>query len=751
MLVPATNVAFSADELKAYKWFKQRGIENTFTKEQDKIWGTGYDVPIRYANVFASKNFPQTEWIVPSIMPIGFEEYGPHRFMCNVNKLYPKNSTEVFSLDEVMWQKRRVTHVSQTHHDNKGIKKTSRMLNRTNSNDSKLSPIVEMELSGYGDVLIEVPQRSESIYLKANSKATVNKKRRSSVFPAFEALNDTCTTQMFTNLLHSTVISTPKVKIPRVDLDETAARTNLQEESKMKLFTDQSSDILSELNNHGDKNGKTQTNDIGFSIYEDQTIIMQAVKSGVCKATINDTIVGNKENILFNENQLVNLEPVKTSDKLESAVMTAQLNMKETKENIVAPQSNIFKFDVYLDNTETMVKVLQNAQKHFGVETTNENKENRIGPPKTNKSIEEEIAIVNKMIESVLNATEGFNENKLNATNYFNVTTNVKEQSVFKAPLPPKKPEPDKKSSDTFYELLDTTEEFEFIEAQCANSPNTANNTTVELPVIKLEESFAKAVTIGAMNKNKSNNKSVRLSTEITDEERAHIINNPAVCDLTRLNWTNHTLAAVPNEPTIMEDEELRLKVVNKFKEVADKEPEEKIDEDEDEDIGKSIYIKQPEPEFKEERDADWKEVTQFLASATTTNEYKVEEINLDETKQRIDTHLTKDLNPFDSEVQKDVLADIGFLDQLSGANNFNCVMMNIVQPLKPRSSIHINGQKYQIRKLIGTGAFGKVFSAECTKTNKMFALKQQRPPNLWEYYVCLQIHTRLTDERVVS
>lgn len=207
----------------------------------------------------------------------------------------------------------------------------------------------------------------------------------------------------------------------------------------------------------------------------------------------------------------------------------------------------------------------------------------------------------------------------------------------------------------------------------------------------------------------------------------------------TMLKWTLERAMAKPKESSAV----VRGEIENK---------ESDNEMDDDDDIGKSIYVKQPELEFNE-KDADWNEVTQFLTDEAATNEYKSEEIKLNETRQRIDTHMLnlKDLNPFDPEVQKDVLIDLGFLDQLNGANNFNCVLMNIVHPLKPRSSIEINQRKYQVRKLIGTGAFGKVFSAECTKTKEMFALKQQRPPNLWEYYVCLQIHTRIKDKFIVS
>lgn len=750
MLVPATDFAFSADELKAYKWFKQRRIDNAFTKEQDKIWGVGYNVPIRWANVFARKNVPQPEWIVPRIDPSdALNERGAHRFVCNMVEMYPDNSSEEYSPDEIMWRKwRAINLIAPQQPVNKSVMKSNRLMNRTVSNDSKLSPIVEMELSGYGDVLLEVPQKRESIQPHL-TMAERNKKRKSSIYPAFDALNDTCTTQMFSNLLHSTAISTPKIKMPKFDQDE-SINNHWQDETKLKLFTDQSTELMPDPKTQGDKNDKSQPNDFGFAIYEDKTQTMHAIKSAACKGTIDESSIGNKENIAVNENQLVNLEPTKTSGKLESAVINSstQPGMKVAKQNADAQQPNAFKFDVYTDTTETMVKVWQNAQK---LETSNENKENlieintSIQTTKQNTSIAREIENVEKMIESVLNATKHETTKANVAQNHLNATQNIKEESVFKAPLPPKKTESAQRPSDTYFELLDTTEEFEMLEAQCKNSPNI-NDTSLELSSLNLEQNFAKNMTIAAANK--ATNKSIRYSIEVTEEERLYVVNNSAICNKTRLNWTQQPSIALPNKSPIIEHEqEERLgKEREKEKEMEANEVEEENE------IGKSIYIKQPEPEFNE-KDADWKEYTQFLANNTLINDYIVEDINLDETKHRIDTHMLnlKDLNPFDPEVQKDILNDIGFVDQLSGANNFNCVMMNVVPPLKPRSSIEINKEKYQIKKLIGTGAYGKVFLAEGTKSKKMYALKQQRPPNLWEYYVCLQIHERLTDERVVS
>lgn len=108
MLIPCNNVAFSIEELNAYRWFKQRCIENAFTKRQDEFWGVGYDVPIRWANVFPRKNLTQSEWFVPRINPSKeLNEIGPHLFMFNKDALYPKNSSEEYSVEEVMCMKRK--------------------------------------------------------------------------------------------------------------------------------------------------------------------------------------------------------------------------------------------------------------------------------------------------------------------------------------------------------------------------------------------------------------------------------------------------------------------------------------------------------------------------------------------------------------------------------------------------------------------------------------------------------------------
>lgn len=164
-----------------------------------------------------------------------------------------------------------------------------------------------------------------------------------------------------------------------------------------------------------------------------------------------------------------------------------------------------------------------------------------------------------------------------------------------------------------------------------------------------------------------------------------------------------------------------------------------------DETIGRSIYVQAPEVD-EEDNENDWAEVTAFLLNGQLQNEYQVDAVDLDETRNKIDTVLLdwKGLDPFDPEFRLDLLNQRGFIDEISGASNFKCDAVHIVQPLKPRATVTISGSSFLVRKIIGSGNFGKVFLGENKTTKKPVALKQQRPPNVWEYYICLELQSRI-------
>ncbi|XP_022901920.2 mitotic checkpoint serine/threonine-protein kinase BUB1-like [Onthophagus taurus] len=57
---------------------------------------------------------------------------------------------------------------------------------------------------------------------------------------------------------------------------------------------------------------------------------------------------------------------------------------------------------------------------------------------------------------------------------------------------------------------------------------------------------------------------------------------------------------------------------------------------------------------------------------------------------------------------------------------------------------LDVGREKYYIEKLIGKGAFGSVYKAEDCQTRQTVAVKYQRPPNKWEYYICRELQARL-------
>lgn len=55
-----------------------------------------------------------------------------------------------------------------------------------------------------------------------------------------------------------------------------------------------------------------------------------------------------------------------------------------------------------------------------------------------------------------------------------------------------------------------------------------------------------------------------------------------------------------------------------------------------------------------------------------------------------------------------------------------------------------IGDDPYLIEKNLGKGTYGQVFKATDTRTNQTVALKMQKPPNCWEFYICRELQARL-------
>lgn len=55
-----------------------------------------------------------------------------------------------------------------------------------------------------------------------------------------------------------------------------------------------------------------------------------------------------------------------------------------------------------------------------------------------------------------------------------------------------------------------------------------------------------------------------------------------------------------------------------------------------------------------------------------------------------------------------------------------------------------IGDDRYYVEKQLGKGTYGTVFKAVDLRTRRIVALKYQKPPNKWEFYICRELQSRL-------
>lgn len=59
--------------------------------------------------------------------------------------------------------------------------------------------------------------------------------------------------------------------------------------------------------------------------------------------------------------------------------------------------------------------------------------------------------------------------------------------------------------------------------------------------------------------------------------------------------------------------------------------------------------------------------------------------------------------------------------------------------------------ENFRIEKVLGEGSYAKVFKATNMETQRTVALKVQKPSWEWEFYICHQLQSRLSDSMSVS
>ncbi|XP_017074887.1 uncharacterized protein LOC108110359 [Drosophila eugracilis] len=112
------------------------------------------------------------------------------------------------------------------------------------------------------------------------------------------------------------------------------------------------------------------------------------------------------------------------------------------------------------------------------------------------------------------------------------------------------------------------------------------------------------------------------------------------------------------------------------------------------------------------------------------------------------DTMADANKNPFKKELLSSLLDSIDFSMYIEKLPY--CHLVGHVKRLHPNSKLEVNNEKFEVLKMIGKGAYGSVYVGEHLKSGKKVALKQERPTNYWEFYICLEIHSRLISEKMI-
>ncbi|KAH8277711.1 hypothetical protein KR018_003981 [Drosophila ironensis] len=112
------------------------------------------------------------------------------------------------------------------------------------------------------------------------------------------------------------------------------------------------------------------------------------------------------------------------------------------------------------------------------------------------------------------------------------------------------------------------------------------------------------------------------------------------------------------------------------------------------------------------------------------------------------ETIANAEVNPFNVETNAALLESIDFSMYIEKLPH--CQLVGQVKRLHPNIHIEVHDERFEVLKMVGKGAYGSVYRGRHLKTGKKVALKQERPPNFWEFYICLEVHSRLTSEQMI-
>nr|XP_040237464.2 uncharacterized protein LOC120958613 [Anopheles coluzzii] len=161
------------------------------------------------------------------------------------------------------------------------------------------------------------------------------------------------------------------------------------------------------------------------------------------------------------------------------------------------------------------------------------------------------------------------------------------------------------------------------------------------------------------------------------------------------------------------------------------------------------VSIYHPRPAISQDAER-WEEIDDALDDQQS-NEYQHKPIDMDGTMQQINAHLVlDDIDPFERSLLEAFLERVDFLGYI--AELPTCLMVNKVLPLRKDALVEMGeeGVSFKVQQKIGKGTYGTIYCAMEEPSGKKVALKQERPANLWEYYICLELRSRIENPDIL-
>lgn len=169
---------------------------------------------------------------------------------------------------------------------------------------------------------------------------------------------------------------------------------------------------------------------------------------------------------------------------------------------------------------------------------------------------------------------------------------------------------------------------------------------------------------------------------------------------------------------------------------------------DEDDDLGKSIYMPKEIP--KDDDDCEEDEINySFIPNTDNCYEHSFSQDDGDLSIMVKDAIKSSNGNPFDARLHEVMLDRCKFTNYLA-EHISGCMLLKNVPKLKQGTQVECLSNDYTVMKFIAKGSFGSIYKVKNSKDGKVYAMKQEKPPNLWEYYICLELIDRLKNKEMI-